>query len=41
MSKEFTRQALYDLVWSATIIQIAKSFGMSDVGFAKTCNKGG
>jgi hypothetical protein len=36
-SKEFTRQELYDLVWSTTMVKLAKEFGLSDVGFRKTC----
>ena len=32
-----SRQDLYDLVWVAPIIKIAKHFGVSDVGLAKTC----
>lgn len=31
------RKALYDLVWSKPISQVAKEFGISDVGLAKRC----
>jgi hypothetical protein len=32
-----SRQDLYDFVWVAPLVNIAKQFGMSDVGLAKTC----
>jgi hypothetical protein len=32
-----SRQDLYDFVWVAPMVTIAKQFGMSDVGIAKTC----
>ena len=32
-----TRQALYDLVWSKPMREVAKDFGISDVGLAKRC----
>lgn len=32
-----TRQELYDLVWSKPIRNLAKEFGISDVGLAKAC----
>src|SRR5436190_17207893 len=32
-----SRHDLYDLVWVAPLVNIAKQFGMSDVGLAKTC----
>jgi ATP-binding cassette subfamily B protein len=37
MSHEFTRQELYDLVWSEPMQKLAKRFGLSDVGLAKAC----
>jgi len=37
MSQEFTRQELYDLVWSEPMQKLAKRFGLSDVGLAKAC----
>jgi hypothetical protein len=37
MSHDFTRQELYDLVWSEPIQKLAKRFGLSDVGLAKAC----
>ena len=30
--KEYTRQELYDLVWSTPMVKLAKEFGLSDVG---------
>lgn len=35
----FTRQELYDLVWSEPMAQLAKKFGLSDVGLAKACRR--
>ncbi len=32
-----TRQSLYDLVWSKPMTELAKEFGISDVGLAKRC----
>jgi hypothetical protein len=32
-----TRQTLHDLVWSKPMSELAKDFGMSDVGLAKRC----
>jgi hypothetical protein len=37
--KEYTRQELYDLVWSTPMVKFAKEFGLSDVGLRKTCVK--
>jgi hypothetical protein len=39
MSHTFTRQELFDLVWSAPTRTIAKRFGISDVGLAKACRR--
>ncbi|KPH05031.1 hypothetical protein CO657_11170 [Rhizobium acidisoli] len=39
MSKTFSRQELYDLVWSTPIPQLAEQFGISDRGLAKTCER--
>jgi len=36
-TREFTRQQLYDLVWTTPIVKLAKEFGLSDVGLRKTC----
>ena len=33
----FSRQALYDLVWERPMREVAKDFGLSDVGLAKRC----
>jgi len=39
MTQRFTRQELYDLVWSKPMSKVAAEFGMSDVGFKKHCKK--
>lgn len=35
----FTRQELYELVWSEPMAQLAKKFGLSDVGLSKACRR--
>src|SRR5215469_7321148 len=35
----YTREELYELVWSQPISTIAPQFGISDVGLAKTCRR--
>ncbi len=35
----FTRKELYDQVWSAPMIKLAKRYGLSDRGLSKICNK--
>lgn len=37
--REFTRQELYDLVWSTPMTKLSKDFGLSDVGLRKVCVK--
>src|SRR5581483_9904705 len=37
MVHTFTRQQLFDLVWSAPTRTVAKQLGLSDVGLAKAC----
>lgn len=37
MNRTFSRQELYDLVWSTPIATLAKQFDISDRGLAKTC----
>ncbi|HEV7252670.1 MAG TPA: hypothetical protein VGN97_06180 [Mesorhizobium sp.] len=37
MQRTFTRQELYDLVWSTPIATLAARFDVSDRGLAKTC----
>lgn len=37
MERYLSREELYALVWSEPITALAKKFGLSDVGFAKTC----
>ncbi|MGO4569609.1 hypothetical protein AB4Z52_32340 [Rhizobium sp. 2YAF20] len=39
MNRTFSRQELYDLVWSTPILQLADQFGISDRGLAKTCER--
>jgi hypothetical protein len=39
MSHTFTRQELFDLVWSAPTRAVAKQLGISDVGLAKACRR--
>jgi hypothetical protein len=34
-----TREDLYELVWSKPTVELAKDFGVSDVGLAKRCRK--
>lgn len=34
-----SRQELYDLVWSTPMQKLAESFGLSDVGLAKICDR--
>jgi hypothetical protein len=38
-AKRLTREELYDQVWSEPLLQLAKKFGISDVGLAKTCRR--
>lgn len=40
-SHTFTRQELYDLVWSEPMIKVAARFGISGRGLAKACEKAG
>lgn len=35
----YTREQLYDLVWSQPMLKVAKQHGISDVGMAKMCRK--
>ena len=37
--KIFTREQLYELVWTTPMLKLSKRFGLSDVGLAKTCRK--
>jgi hypothetical protein len=39
MKRTFTRQELYDLVWSTPISTLATQFDLSDRGLAKTCER--
>jgi hypothetical protein len=38
-SKRITRDELYEKVWSEPMVKIAKEFGISDRGLAKTCKR--
>jgi hypothetical protein len=35
----FEREVLYEEIWSAPVLQVAKRYGISDVGLAKICKK--
>lgn len=37
MKRTFSRQEMYDLVWSTPIQKLAEQFGISDRGLAKIC----
>jgi integrase len=37
----FTRQQLYDLVWSEPVSRLASKYGLSDTGLAKACRRAG
>lgn len=39
MSRTFTREELYELVWSRPMTHLAREFGLSDVGLHKICRK--
>jgi len=39
MGREFTRQELYELVWSQPMKMVAASAGVSDVALAKACRR--
>lgn len=39
MKRNFTRQELYELVWSKPISKLAEEFGLSDRGLAKICQR--
>lgn len=39
MKRTFSRQEMYDLVWSTPIQKLAEQFGLSDRGLAKTCQR--
>ena len=38
-TKIISRQDLYNQVWETPVTQLAKKYGLSDVGFAKICKK--
>lgn len=40
MPHTFTREELYELVWSEPVVKLAARYSLSDVGFAKACKKG-
>jgi len=35
----FKREALYELVWSESVLELARRLGVSDVGLAKLCRR--
>lgn len=37
--KTVTREQLYEQVWEMPMSQLAKEYGLSDVGLAKICKK--
>jgi hypothetical protein len=37
----FTRQQLYDLVWSEPVSKLASKYGLCDTGLAKACRRAG
>ena len=39
MPHSFTREELYELVWSNPMSKLAKRLGVSDVGLAKACRR--
>lgn len=39
MEKTFSRQELYDLVWTEPLLTLSKKFDISDVGLRKTCQR--
>jgi len=39
MSHRFTRQELYDLVWSEPMKKLAPRYQISDVALAKACRR--
>lgn len=41
MGYSFTREELYDLVWSTPLKNLAPQYNVSDVGLAKACRKAG
>ena len=36
---DFTREELYELIWAAPLVTLAKRFGISDRGLAKLCDR--
>jgi hypothetical protein len=38
-SRRITREELYERVWSQPMVKVAKDFGISDRGLAKTCKR--
>lgn len=41
MAHSFTREELFELVWSKPMSKLAKELGVSDVGLAKACKRAG
>lgn len=38
-ARTLTRQELYELVWSESMVQLSKKLGISDVGLSKVCDR--
>jgi hypothetical protein len=41
MAERISRKALYDLVWSQAMKNLATQFGLSDVALKKACTRAG
>ena len=41
VTKQVTREQLFDLVWSSPVSKVAPTLGLSDVGLAKRCKREG
>ena len=39
LPKTVTREGLFEQVWSKPMINLAREYGISDVGLAKICKK--
>src|SRR5580765_5656451 len=37
MEKKFTRQELYELIWSESMVALSKQYNISDTGLRKLC----
>jgi hypothetical protein len=41
MTRQLTREQLFELVWSSPVSKVASTLGLSDVGLAKRCKREG